>query len=481
MDDRMIDDRTTPSDRATHPVAGAEPVLPERIDVMVVGGGLAGLLAATTAARAGSSTVLVEARRTGGGRARSDRVEGYTLNHGAHALYLAGAGRRVLAELDIDPPGRLPRQRGMRWSRDGARLRARIRPAGGLAGAVAVRRLLSRRRAAAGGGRSMAEWLDENVPARARDLAEMLVRTTTYTADMAALDAGAGLAQLRAGARGVRYVHGGWQSIVDALEARAVESGVVVVHDRVDAVRFPAVGSGATAPAGRPVVHLQTAGERSVGAVVLAAGGPRQATALLGGASARVAAWSEAARPVLAHCLDVALEPGARPRATSTYGLGEPTYLVDHAASARVAPEGGAVFHGLFYEPSRRPDLDPRAMLEGMLDQACPDWRDHVVHVAHRQNLVVAHDRPQPGRPAHDAPSVVVDDAPGVFVAGDWITTEGMLADAALSSARAAGSRAAAAARAAADPVSDACGASDGAGATDETARRPLARTGRPA
>ncbi len=34
---------------------------------------------------------------------------------------------------------------------------------------------------------------------------------------------------------------------------------------------------------------------------------------------------------------------------------------------------------------------------------------------------------------------VAVADQPGVFVAGDWITTDGLLADAALSSGRAAG------------------------------------------
>jgi hypothetical protein len=293
----------------------------------------------------------------------------------------------------------------------------------------------------------MAEWLDEQVPARGRDLAEMLVRTTTYTADLAHLDAEAGLAQLRAGARGVRYVHGGWQTIVDALDRRARPAGVVGVHDRVDAVVTDPVTRGSAGDR-RPVVRLHSGAVREVGAVVLAAGGPRQAGVLLGGSSARVAAWAEAARPVMAHCLDVALDERVGRRATSTYGLGEPTYLVDHSASATIAPPGGAVYHGLFYEPSLRPDLDPRAMLEGMLDQACPGWRDHVVHVAHRQNLVVAHDRPQPGRAPDDVPTVVVDDAPGVFVAGDWITAHGMLADAALSSGRAAGARAADTARA---------------------------------
>jgi pyruvate/2-oxoglutarate dehydrogenase complex dihydrolipoamide dehydrogenase (E3) component len=45
--------------------------------------------------------------------------------------------------------------------------------------------------------------------------------------------------------------------------------------------------------------------------------------------------------------------------------------------------------------------------------------------------LVAAEDGGYRGRPV-----VAVEDAPGVFVAGDWVGREGQLADAALASAR---------------------------------------------
>ncbi len=65
-----------------------------RVDVAVVGAGLAGLTAAVTAARAGAQVEVFEARDGAGGRARSDEADGFVVNHGAHALYRAGAGTR---------------------------------------------------------------------------------------------------------------------------------------------------------------------------------------------------------------------------------------------------------------------------------------------------------------------------------------------------------------------------------------------------
>ena len=61
--------------RADRPDAGDHDV-DEVVDVVVVGGGLAGLAAAAIAARAGARVVVVEARTAAGGRARSDQVAG---------------------------------------------------------------------------------------------------------------------------------------------------------------------------------------------------------------------------------------------------------------------------------------------------------------------------------------------------------------------------------------------------------------------
>ena len=60
------------------------------------------------------------------------------------------------------------------------------------------------------------------------------------------------------------------------------------------------------------------------------------------------------------------------------------------------------------------------------------------------KRLVVAHDRPRPGLSSAATPTVAVPDLANVFVAGDWVTTDGLLGDASLTSGRSAGEGAAA-------------------------------------
>ncbi|HKY66227.1 MAG TPA: FAD-dependent oxidoreductase, partial [Acidimicrobiales bacterium] len=72
----------------------------EQRDVLVVGGGIAGLTAAATVAAAGRSVLVLDGR-PGANRASTDEVGGYRFNRGAHALYRTGAGRAVLDRLGV--------------------------------------------------------------------------------------------------------------------------------------------------------------------------------------------------------------------------------------------------------------------------------------------------------------------------------------------------------------------------------------------
>ena len=75
------------------------------VDVIVIGGGLAGMAAATVAARAGARVEVLEARSAPGGRARTADRDGFLVNEGAHALYRGGEGLAVLRELGVEPDG----------------------------------------------------------------------------------------------------------------------------------------------------------------------------------------------------------------------------------------------------------------------------------------------------------------------------------------------------------------------------------------
>ncbi len=66
-------------------------------DVVVIGGGLAGLTAATFLARAGRRVVVLERASHLGGRARTQEREGFFFNEGPHALYRGGPAQRAFS------------------------------------------------------------------------------------------------------------------------------------------------------------------------------------------------------------------------------------------------------------------------------------------------------------------------------------------------------------------------------------------------
>src|SRR5882724_5996853 len=89
--------------------------------VVVIGGGIAGLAAATFIARTGKSLRLFEQSRALGGRAQTKQQEGFHLNIGPHALYRGGRGIEILRELGIEPHGRVPSVSGAFAVKDGSK------------------------------------------------------------------------------------------------------------------------------------------------------------------------------------------------------------------------------------------------------------------------------------------------------------------------------------------------------------------------
>src|SRR5579872_2725497 len=82
-------------------------------DVVVVGAGLGGLVAATLLARRGLEVEVVERAQTIGGRAATQERGGFFFNEGAHALYRGGAAARVLRRAGIRWEGRRPPRAGL--------------------------------------------------------------------------------------------------------------------------------------------------------------------------------------------------------------------------------------------------------------------------------------------------------------------------------------------------------------------------------
>jgi phytoene dehydrogenase-like protein len=408
--------------------------------VAVVGGGLAGLSAAALLGRAGRPVVVYEKASELGGRARTQAEQGFEWNLGPHALYAAGPAAQTFKTLGVAYSGRKPTvggfvlDRGTKHTLPGGLVSLLTTRFFGLGAKMETGKLLGalpRVDAKALASVSIGDWLAREVAHEdVRRFVAALCRLSTYanSPDQSA-EVALGNLQL-AVSEGVLYLDHGWQTLVDGLRAAAVAAGVRFENGaRVATVRHDDRVRG---------VRLADGREATYGAVIMT-GGPADVAALPEWAGATpLAAWEAAARPVKAACLDVAL--ARLPVAGSTFALGidEPVYASVHTAFAKLAPGEGAVVHLAKYLPvgvESDPKADERT-LEHVLDLLQPGWKDVLVARRFLPQLVVSHalvtatGGSLAGRPGPAVPGVG-----GLYVAGDWVGREGLLADASVGSA----------------------------------------------
>lgn len=441
-------------------------------NVVIVGGGLAGLAASIYLARGGKTVTVFEKRQYLGGRAITHLRSGFRFNLGAHAVYRAGAGKRVYRELGIPVPGKPPKQKGLalrggeEYRLPGTILSLFATGLLSIGAKFEMLGLLFRIRGidpSTAGSMTIAEWLDANVKdAQAREVLAAVIRLATYSAHQNQSAARA-LAQMRVALRGnVLYVDEGWQRIVDSLRNTAVTSGVNFIsgsrimgvvrdHHGVRAVELGGLELDADRMDTLSVALPDQKPEDIEGALipaetVLLAVDPETAAELAGFADF-TKPWM-AAKPVTAACLDVGLRSLPRPKNLFALGIDEPLYYSVHSAYAQLAPKGGALIHLLKYrqeqratdevidgERSRRGAAqEDERQLEALLDRMQPGWRDVLVHRRFLPAMTVSNALPVPEltRPSPVTP------VQGLYIAGDWVGDEGVLSDAALSSARAA-------------------------------------------
>jgi phytoene dehydrogenase-like protein len=430
----------SPTSHSSSPLP-VDPAPDARADLVVVGGGLAGLTAAAFASRAGLDVVLLERSSEAGGRAATHVAGDFLFNVGPHALYARGPAARAFADLGVGFGGRRPSASGG-LALHGGSLHAL--PGGfvsllstdllSLSGKIEVARLLasfSGIDASLLRGRTLREWLDSTIrDARARELLEALMRLTSYANDPAASCAAAAVAQLQSGLDpGVVYLDHGWATLVAGLRRAAEQKGTRIrVGCRAESVRR--VGDRFQVDTG--------AGRLSARAVVLAVP-PRSAASLVeGSAAAGLAALAGEAVPVQAACLDLGLARLPSPRRLFVVGIDRPLYFSVHSASARLAPKGGALVHVAKYlGPGESDPKAARAELEAFCDLVQPGWRKEVVESRYLPSITVAGDLVPAGRTRAE---VEVAGAEGLYLAGDWVACADepstMLADAAVASGR---------------------------------------------
>ena len=402
-------------------------------DLIVVGAGLAGLAAGALAATAGQRVLVLEAH-AGNGRAATTERNGFVFNGGPRALYRGGAAERVLATLGIHPTGGTPSAIGygtrggvmdLLPARTSSLIRTKLLGAASKLQIAGLITRLPRVDASALSSMTMNQYIAAaNLRADAEALVRMLLRVSTYCEqpDMLSADAGVMMMQTGLGA-GVRYLDDGWKQLTDALRAVIVgHGGEIRSHTAVRRAHSDRTAAEVELMDGTVLPAL---------GVVLAVGGPQATAALL---ESPPPSWSSLGPDATAACLEVGLRAPSEKRIF--FGLDEPLYYSVHCPPARLAPEGHAVAHALRYLGSSDPTpAEARAQLEAHVAAAGVAASDIVTsRYLHRMvasyAIPVAANGGLAGRPGS-----AIDGCPRIFVIGDWVGPDGMLADAVFASA----------------------------------------------
>ena len=411
-------------------------------EVAVVGGGMAGLTAACYLARAGLAVTVFEKAAVPGGRAATRELDGFLFNRGGHALYTGGAGSRVLEELGINYDHGIPRGtfvlQGGKLSPFAAEPLGLLRTDSlGAGDKLALFRFfvdISRTRPGALARTSVQEWLGAEI--RRPQLLRVMTafaRTLAYTTALDLVSAEMFVERFQRALRHpVHYIDRGWQVLVDGLREAAERAGARVVS-------------------GASVESVQVVGDRAVGlrlrdgslvrsSAVVIATGPREAARLADGARRQdLRRIVERLLPARIACLDVALSRLPVPERPVVQDLDRPRFMSAQSLYSRVAPEGAALIISFKQLDPRYPG-DPREDerdLEELLDAAQPGWRDVLVRRQYLPRieasgaLPIATQGGFAGRPETEVPGIA-----NLYLAGDWVGSEGFLVDASMASAR---------------------------------------------
>jgi phytoene dehydrogenase-like protein len=411
-------------------------------DVVVVGGGMAGLTAATYLAREQIDVTVIEKASYLGGRAATQDFDGFRFNRGGHALYTGGAASRILDELGVSYDYGIPKRtfvmQGGKLSPFPADplgfLRADLLNAGDKVALVRLLVAFGAAKPQAVANTSVQGWLDHNVRRpQLRRLMTALARTFVYSTALDIVSADLFVEKLQRALRHpVHYVHGGWSTLVDGLRAVAERAGARMVSDaQVEGIE---IGDGHARS-----VRLRDGSVVRASAVVVATS-PRDAAKLVdGGEHPAMRQIVDGLIPARIACFDVALSRLPVPDRPIVQDLDGPRFMSAQSVYSRVAPEGAALIISFKQLDPRHPG-DPREDerdLEDLLDAAQPGWRAALVKRQYLPRIEAVGTLPtarEGGFSGRPGPRVTGLD--NLYLAGDWVGPEGFLIDASMASAR---------------------------------------------
>ncbi|KZE68985.1 dehydrogenase [Fictibacillus phosphorivorans] len=408
-----------------------------KYDVAIIGGGIAGLTAAAYVAQAGISVVVVEKGNLLGGRAQTVHKNGVLFNLGGHALYRGGAGEKILKELKVNVAGGIPDTKGYAlWNGELLNLpdslaslfKTKLLTWSGKMELGKIMMKLRKLDTAKIPPISLRDWAENNLKdPMVRHVFYALCRTSTYCINPDQQLASAVIQQVQLGMKGVLYIDGGWESIVEKLRIKAVGAGAIILTNKK------------VASVGYENEHqLQfTDGEMMEVPTVLLTCGPDQSCNLIKNAEGTMLdKWKQQAQPIYASCLDVALKNLPNPNHHFAIGIDQHILFSNHSRASKLGEDGSKVLQLIKYlgtEKETKTEANKQE-LESIMDLMQPGWRKELIaqqflpHMVVVQDCITIHDKQYFG------PSV--PEIPGLYIAGDGTGHGEMLVDAAFASAK---------------------------------------------
>ncbi|SHE14786.1 Dehydrosqualene desaturase [Chlamydia abortus] len=408
----------------------------QKVDVVVVGGGIAGLTAAIYAAKAGKQSIVIEKQNRLGGRAISNKKKGAYFNLGGHALY-KGDAYATFMELGLNIQGNRPSIDGYGvWKDKLYTLPTDMKSLfttsllswkGKMEFATCLTKLakMDTRRF---DRISIREWVEGNLrDPMARNIFYSLLRTASYVVGPDLPAAGPVLKQLQSSLKGVLYLDRGWGELIDELHNKASDLGVRFVTNKK--VSFIDTSGDIVQQ-----VHCEDGTKFDTYNVILATS-PSIAHQLVPFAEkTALHTWKEQAIEVTAACLDVALKRLLKPKQQFAFGIDQTVFLTNQSRAAYLSDNGGQVISVLKYQGKETdPDKDLHE-LEDMLDLLQPGWRQELIVKQYLPKMTVCHDFIHVNRLENPGPAV--PEIQGLYVAGDWVSHGELLVDAATASAK---------------------------------------------
>ena len=408
-------------------------------DVIIIGGGLAGYVAANYLAKAGMSILIIEKDKKVGGRARTDKIGQELFNIGPHALYAKGKAAPILQELGINLHGKSPKLNGLLID-DNLEYNAPFNPVG-----IFTTRLLN--------WKERIEWLkilqkikgmkmeqlsDQTFQqwtqkmARSKNVQDLLLilgRLATYCHAPEKVSASVIVSHLKTVMNGVLYIDKGWQTIIDQLHNNAVISGVQIQSGmKVNDIKM-----------GDNIFKLSLSTEEELTCkYVLSTTSPQELLKIFGENIKQTQVdFLKQIIPVKGATLDVALTKLPKPDQLFAMEIAQPFYYSVHSNAAILSEnESTVVLHVFKY---LHPDdkiggKEIRNELEQFLDKIQPGWQKYKISSRFMPTITVNQRLPQIGDELKLQCSKL--EGAGLYLAGDWASSHSILAEGAVSSAK---------------------------------------------